>query len=469
MDNKNDISVLNEVLLPEMDKLIINHLDRLNLPSADIFTDVKQRMMVFKNFEDVIRLIDTEKRISSYYISKFIAAVSAGLFDAALNYIWDETILQLRERVIQYDIQYFYDCAVKTDKRAKLKDESDIVKVDDSELLIGCKQIGLISSIGFKLLENIKFMRNWASAAHPNNHDISGLQLIAWLETCIKEAICLPLNYVTIETNRLLSNIKENELDENDIEQVSAFFIQLPEDKVDSLANGFFGIYTREETDEKTRENITNLLPKLWDRISEEVKNSFGIKYAQFSANAQMTSKKLCRSFLESCDGQKYIPDDLRVSEINDLLQTLRKVHTSMDNFYNEVLIAKPLSKIVGGKIPTQVMDEYVQTLVYVYLTNGYGVAESANPYYIQMIKAFDDKAAMKAIISIQHDQISGKLANRLSRTKYFELVDIMESKITSPMFKTLIEIIRKSSDLSRISSDVKFAKQIELIRKNMK
>lgn len=66
------------------------------------------------------------------------------MFDAALNYLWDETVNQLRFRVSQYDIQYFYYLAVTSDKRNKLSTEEDLVKIDDSELIQGAKEISLI-------------------------------------------------------------------------------------------------------------------------------------------------------------------------------------------------------------------------------------------------------------------------------------------------------------------------------------
>ena len=34
-----------------------------------------------------------------------LAAVGAGLFDAALNYLWDETIAEFRRRVARYDLE----------------------------------------------------------------------------------------------------------------------------------------------------------------------------------------------------------------------------------------------------------------------------------------------------------------------------------------------------------------------------
>lgn len=32
-------------------------------------------------------------------------------------------------------------------------------------------------------------MRNWASTAHPNQNELTGLQLIEWLETCMRSYI----------------------------------------------------------------------------------------------------------------------------------------------------------------------------------------------------------------------------------------------------------------------------------------
>ncbi len=84
------------------------------LPWDKILVPINEREVVFSNAPTVIQEIDSQLRINSVYVSKFLAAVAAGLFDAALNYLWDETIAQFRKRVAQYDISYFYDNAVGT-------------------------------------------------------------------------------------------------------------------------------------------------------------------------------------------------------------------------------------------------------------------------------------------------------------------------------------------------------------------
>lgn len=160
---------------------LLEFIAQQNLPTQSVFVGVDERMTVFKNITKVLEKISPEQRPRSIYISKFIAAVAAGLFDAGLNYLWDETIVELRTRVAQYDISYFYDNAVSPEKRKKLNDENDLVKVDDSELIEGARKIGLISELGFKHLDFVRYMRNWVSAAHPNQNEITGLQAVTWL------------------------------------------------------------------------------------------------------------------------------------------------------------------------------------------------------------------------------------------------------------------------------------------------
>jgi hypothetical protein len=57
-------------------------------------------------------------------------------------------------------------------------------------------------------------MRNYASAAHPNQVQLTGLQLADWLETCIREVITLPPDWIAAHTGRLLANIRSHAMDE---------------------------------------------------------------------------------------------------------------------------------------------------------------------------------------------------------------------------------------------------------------
>lgn len=456
--------------LVSFEQQMLGVLNYCGLPSENILVDVKERVKVFSNVEDILDLIERDKRINATYISKFLAAASSGLFDAALNYLWDETVIQLRQRVINYDIQYFYDNAVQSpEKRKKLKDIDDLVKIDDSELINGAKEIDLISEMGYKHLDFIKYMRNWASAAHPNQVEITGLQLITWLETCIKEVINLPESKATIEIGKLLKNIKAHIITEDEAEKIGTFFHELQKDRINALVLGFFGIYTRMDTKQDIRKNIHLLLPKIWERVDESVKNEIGIKYARYEANNDQDEAKLARNFLQIVEGEQYLPEPIRAAEIEIALVNLKDAHnSSRDNFYKEPSFAKQLQRLAGTHgIPVQLDLNYVKVIVEAFLSNGNGVCWEADDIYLSLINNFNERQLAAAVLTFAEVNISSKLQFSLCRQKYLQLIDLIKPRITSPAIQELIQLIQKypSANLSNMKHDSKIQKYVEILK----
>ncbi|QKJ64226.1 hypothetical protein [Flavobacterium sp. M31R6] len=417
-----------------------------SLPTEGIFVDVNQRLNVFKNLESVLVQITEPEKKQSIYLSKFIASVASGLFDASLNYLWDETILQIRKRVSQYDIEFFYDNAVTGDRRKKLKDENDLDKVDDYDLIRGAKEIGLISDLGFKHLEYINYMRNWASAAHPNNSEITGLQLVSWLETCVKEVITLPISNITIRIKQLLQGVKNTAISDNDAQEISVFTTGLTQEQINNLTSGFFGIYLKPDTESQTHQNINKLLPLIWGRVDEDVKLSFGLKYAHFAANNSQDEKKTAREFLQIVNAESYIPDELRAIEIDNSIDNLLSAHRNFNNFYNEPAFARQLQRIIGEpiKLPKSVSKKFIMAIVETFLTNGNGVAVSANEIYTSILSNLDSHQANIAVLSFTDTRISSRLQFSLCQRKFVELINIVKPSITSPPVRDLIKYIKE-------------------------
>ena len=88
------------------------YLRALGLPVSGVLVDTDQRRRVLQNVPSLVEMLAAEQRGEALYVSKFIAACGAGLFDAALNFIWDEVVLRLRKRVAAFDLAYFFDTAV---------------------------------------------------------------------------------------------------------------------------------------------------------------------------------------------------------------------------------------------------------------------------------------------------------------------------------------------------------------------
>jgi hypothetical protein len=458
------------VQLKNLENALLDFFAGRGLPTQGVLVQISERATVFKNIDSVVDKIDENQKQRSVYISKFLAATASGLFDAALNYLWDQTIHELRRRVAQYDLSYFYDVAVSNpDKRKKLNTPEDLVKLDDSELIKGANDIGLISEIGFKHLDFIRYMRNWASAAHPNQNQITGLQLIAWLETCVVEVINLPLSNVIVEIKSLLANIKTNRISESDARQIATFFIRLSQDRINNLASGFFGIYTQLDTATQTRQNIHLLLPLLWGNVDEPTRQQFGIKYAQFVANNDQPDAKLARQFLEVVSAVSYIPDGLRAAEVETAIENLLIAHRGTNNFYNEPAFAQQLRKLVGetGSIPSQISDTYVLALAEVFLTNANGVAWNAEPIYLHLLDQLNPQQALTAILSFNNRTISSRLQFTLCQQKFRDLLNIMRNKIPAPAAVDLIDsILAYAGPLDKLKFDTIIKRKADNLKK---
>ncbi len=435
------------IQLNQFEDEIKNALAFHSLPVSNVFVDVNERSKVFNNLSYVLNQISNEEKVQSLYLSKFIASTAVGLFDASLNYLWDETILQIRKRVSQYDIEYFYDNAVSGERRKRVKDENDLDKIDDYDLIKGAKEIGLISDLGFKHLEYINSMRNWASAAHPNSSEITGLQLISWLETCIKEVITLPISNVSIRIKHLLQNVKTDTISKDNAQEIAIFTTTLTQEQINNLASGFFGIYVRLDTDSQTHQNINRLLPEIWGRVDEDIKQSFGLKYAHFAANSNQHEKKLARQFLQKVNGESYIPDELRAVEVDNTIDSLLSAHRGFNNFYNEPPFARQLLRILGDpmKIPKIVEKKLIYSIVETFLTNGNGIAVNANEIYIDILSKLDAHQASIAALSFTEKSISSRLQFRISERKFKEMLEIVKPSITSPPVNDLINYIENN------------------------
>lgn len=110
------------------------------------------------------------------------------------------------------------------------------------------------------------------------------------------------------------------------------------------------GIYTDPDSSTVTRDNVRLLAPQLWAQVPESVRSNFGVRQARFKASLDQAQAELAREFLSAVDGLSYLSEDIRLGEIDTLLDELRRAHFGMDNSYNEPPIATRLAQIVGSQ-----------------------------------------------------------------------------------------------------------------------
>lgn len=452
--------------LERFEQMILDQLADAGLPNEDVFVSVTERRRMLGNVGDAIERLSLEQRAGSRYVSKMIAAAAAGLFDAALNYLWDETVGELRRRVAGFDLAYFFDIAVKnSDLRKHLKTADDLARIDDASLLQASREIGLLTDIGYQRLDHIRYMRNHASAAHPNQVELTGLDLANWLETCVIQVITTPPGTITADTKKLLSNIRKDLLEQASVDNAAAFFDELPQDRADTLADGLFGLYVAPDRTPTIADNVRMLWPELWPHVSDERRYGYGIRHGRFAASADTDQATASRELIDLVDGAAYLPEATRAVEIDTALDELRAAHHGMNNFYTEPAPARRLSALIGesGKIPVSVQAKYVRTLVKVYLGNGYGTSFSAEPHYRRLLESLDVKLARVALRAFTDESISNVLATRTGASQWDDLLTILEPKLTAETDRALLDAIRSfPGGPNKLRLDTKIAKLAE-------
>ncbi len=246
------------------------------------------------------------------------------------------------------------------------------------------------------------------------------------------------------------------------------FFDNLTQEQINNLTSGFFGIYINSDTEPQTRQNIVKLLPHIWESVDEEVKHQFGIKYANFVANNYPNERQLARDFLKVVESESFIPLDLRVVEIEQTLDSLLLAHRSTNNFYSEPTFMRQLKSIVGvpPKIPKNIERKFILGMVEVFLTNAYGTAVNAEPYYKEMLRNLDEKGSTIAAFSFLSDEIASKLQFRLCSQKYREMLGILKNNISSTQVREVVEKIEKTTGLlDNLRVDTQLKRQLRDLR----
>jgi hypothetical protein len=428
---------------------LVATLDAHGLPSAGVFVPVEERHKLFNNLGDVVARLDDEARARAVYLSKSVVACAAGLFDAALSYLWDETVANLRTKVARFDLAYFYDSVVTdTTRRRTLNTADDLVKLEDWELINGCHKIGILGDLGKKHLDYIRDMRNHASAAHPNQNQITGLQLASWMDTCICEVFTREPDAPAIEVKKLLANIRTATLAADDVIPINASIASLPFELAETLLTACFGMFCDPDVAASTKNNISLLAMNIWARASEDARKSVGLRCAAFGVNGDVARAAAARLFLERVGGLGYLPNDTLAVEFERRVTALEAAHQGMNNFHNEPVHARALLAIVPdtGVIPDVVRQRYVKAVVLSKIGTGYGVSWGAEPSYDQMIAKMQEPEIAAFCRLVLDTTVQGRLLLDSCGTRFRELARESRTRTSSLHLHRALDLILASN-----------------------
>jgi len=336
-------------------------------------------------------------------IARMCVAVSTGLFDGAINYIWNATILHLREIVRKFGLP------VVAQTLQKDFEEGDLIDLQDGELLDLCLKLGLISEDGFFFLDQCRDTRNNFSAAHPTIGKINDREFITFLNRCTRYALSPEAFPKGVDVGEFISAVKGTRFNQAQL----AIWIERLDGTHDAQRRLLFGtahgIYCDPDISEPGRLNTLDLCAAYVPKFTAGIRSDLVDRHSDYVAKGNPQKHTASQQFFEKLSLLHLLNESERHGVVSHAVSRLWTAHQGINNFYNEPPFAERLSKISEqGAIPETIQGQYVQTVVGCYIGNGYGTSRGAKPYYEAMIRGFSPREIGEMIVLPSANTIVG-------------------------------------------------------------
>lgn len=426
------------------------YLDQVGLPTDNIIAATQERNVVAISLSGFLETIPAEVKREARYLSKFVGASSVGLFDAALNYLWNEVVLNLRKKASIYGIELFYDAAVGGKNRPSYKDESDLDGLKDSVLLDTCVKLELISEVVYRKLDHILTMRNEVAASHPNVESIGGYELMGWLQTCVKDVLQDRPSESAIRIRSLINNIKDRTtvVDDTTRDRFAAELKYLSLPHVHNLLIAFFGIFVAPDTDHVLRKNVSVFAPFLWSHSEDRVKYRVGAMIDGYRTNLDEQRQERGQEFLDVVDGKAFESLPARIVALQNLAIQLREAHYGRDNYYHE---PQHMGDILSycrrsTDIPKELLPTLIPIIMSCRLGRGLsyrdGVSPAGLPLYDQFLGLLDDSGIVQCINCLFGRELNPKLTNPICQKHLTSVLQILKSVAISERLKQALDCL---------------------------
>lgn len=330
-------------------------------------------------------------------LARMCIAVSVGLLDSAINYVWNSAMIELRRKVREFGVPAVAEI---TDKPFSEKVLADL---QDSELLALCLTLNLLTEDGFFKLDQSRDIRNNFSAAHPTIGQINSYEFAAFLSRGIEHALNNSANPKGVDSKQFLSSVRGARFQEAVLSHWIAAIANTHEAQRDSLMLTLHGIYCDSSIGEEGRLNALDVAkvfgPSFTAKTNSELIDRH-VGYISKNDGAKITASRL---FFQELGILSLLGDTEKHSIIVNAAKRLFTVHQGMNNFYNEPAFAQRLLEIRSQMaVPLSAREEYVSAVVTCFVGNPYGTSDAAIPYYTTMVKAFTP-AEIEVIFKLLH------------------------------------------------------------------
>ena len=224
-----------------------------------------QIVNVLDKLPELLGQIPSEKR--DYDCDKKIyIAVSCGLFDCVLNYVWNYVAIEIREKIEKFGVNNISKCVGWKINQKKFDD------LRDSGLLDLCKEIGLLTEPGYNQLNICRTIRNNFSAAHKPIGEIGENQLVYFIEQCIMYTFVSDKTVVAVDLGRFQNLVRKRSFSDVQTNFWSYQFVNATENQRLEIYLSLLEMYCNTKNSKWVHATITKLCSRLTPGLTMKIK-----------------------------------------------------------------------------------------------------------------------------------------------------------------------------------------------------
>lgn len=226
-------------------------------------------------------------------IARMCVAVSTGLFDSAMNYIWNAAIIQLRTKVRNFGLPIVSQI-LQSDF-----EEKHLLELQDSRLLELSLKLNLVNEDGFFFLDQCRDVRNNFSAAHPTIGTVNDREFTIFLNRCVRYALADASSPRGVDIGAFIGAIKGARFNAN---QNSVWVQRLTEThdaQRQMLVVMVHGIYCDPKTSEQSRLNALEVCNALKDGFTADLRSDLVNKHSEYAAKGDEPRHSASLQFFE--------------------------------------------------------------------------------------------------------------------------------------------------------------------------
>ncbi|WP_210210138.1 hypothetical protein [Rhodopseudomonas palustris] len=381
---------------------MLNDLTRALGVSRTVLPSDQQIAHAWSNLPRLLEKIPAQHRNET--VVRMCVAVSAGLFDSAINYAWNAAVVELREKVRRFGLTVVHHVTAKT------FDEATLVDLKDADLLSLCLKLNLVSEDGYFFLDQCRDTRNNFSAAHPSMGSLDEDEFLVFLSRCSRHALSMEDNPRGVDIHAFVAAIKASRFAPEQLHTWVQRLEQTFEAQRDALFGTLHGIYCDPSSGEEARVNALDVCGPFRETLSPHSKSELVDRHQGYRASGDDVKSKASSQFFEKLGLLSLLGE----SEIHLVITTasgnLLSVHNAMNNFYNEPPFAQRLEYLASqNRVPATAQQVFVESVITCAIGNPYGVSHAAMPSYEKMVKSFSPNEVAIMLNLTDSPTVAGK------------------------------------------------------------